>query len=376
LAGDHGIWVLGVVAGGQLMNAGLVETLGTLAAGTTRLDLYAGSSGYFNPGQFFVVELGFADGQKVAQIVQVTGAAAPPPAPAPPPVNQYRVAGLNAGWMGMDADVLSHSGALTPDGAADGHFAVEIAIEGSVELRYVTVYSSDAQGNPSGGQTWTTSGGGYWILGVVAGGQFLHAGQVETLGTLGAGTTRLDLYASSSGYFNPGQAFVIELGFGDGQKVAQVVQVTGGAVPAVPPPAATGPVCAAQGDGVYVPAADGAACSTPYALEAGRTYILEASGTISVWDTNTDRVDAVWCYTPDFCATGLNWEQLQVDGQGLSGYSAAAGGPTPLPYDPSHVYRVYVQGQGRPIQLGVADGLRGSGGDNYGGFTVRIYAAQ
>jgi hypothetical protein len=135
-------------------------------------------------------------------------------------------------------------------------------------------------------------------------------------------------------------------------------------------------VCAAQGDGVYVAAAEGTPCSTPYALEAGAWYILEASGTFSAWDANTDRVDAVWCYTVDFCATPQHWDQLQVDGQGLSAYSAAAGGPTPLPYDPSHVYRVYVQGQGRPIQLVTADGLRGSGGDNSGGFTVRIYAAQ
>jgi hypothetical protein len=282
--------------------------------------------------------------------------------------------------MGMDADVVSNGdgAATTPDGAADGHFAVEIAIEGSVELRYVTVFSSDDQGNPAGGQTWTSSGGGYWVLGVVAGGQLLNAGQVETLGRLGAGTTRLDLYAGNSGYFNPGQPFVIELGFADGQKVAQVVQVAGAAPAAPPPAAATGPVCAAQGDGVYVSATDGAACSTPYALEAGRTYILEASGTISLWDTNTDRVDAVRCYTVNFCSTPnpLDWEQLSVDGQGLSALSAAAGGPSPLPYDPSHVYRVYIQGQGRPVQLGVADGLRGSGSDNAGGFTVRIYAAQ
>jgi hypothetical protein len=300
-----------------------------------------------------------------------TGAAAP----AVPPADQYRVTGLNAGWMGIDADVVSKSGALTPDGEADGHFAVEIGIEGSVELRYVTVFSSDAQGNATGGQIWTTaSGTSYWVLGVVAGGQLIHAGQVESLGRLGAGTTRLDLYAGSSGYFNPGQAFVIELGFGDGQKVAQVVQVSGGAAAAAPAPA--GNQCAAQGDGLYVPAASGTACVTPYSLEAGSWYVLEASGTFSAWDTNIDRIDAVWCYTVDFCPTAQNWEQLQVDGQGLSAYSAAAGGPSPLPYDPSHVYRVYIQGQGRPLQLGTTDGMRGSGGDNSGGFTVRIYAAQ
>jgi hypothetical protein len=286
------------------------------------------------------------------------------------------VTGLNAGWIGMDADVVSNGAAATPDGAADGHFAVEIAIEGSVELKSVMVYSSDAQGNPAGGQTWSTAGGGYWILGLAAGGQLLNAGAVETLGTLGVGTTRLDLYAGSSGYFNPGQAFVIELGFADGQKAAQIVQVTGAAAP--PPVAATGPVCAAQGDGVFVSAKDGTACTTPYALEAGRTYILEASGTISLWDADTDKVDAVWCYWVDRCsaANPQDWEQLQVNGQGLSALSAAAGGPSPLPYDPSHVYRVYIQGTGQPISLVVQDGASGSGGDNSGGFTVRIYAAQ
>ena len=162
------------------------------------------------------------------------------PAPPQPPADQYRLASFNAGWMGMDADVVSKGSALTPDGEADGHFAVEIAIEGSVEVRYVSVFSSDAQGNAAGGQQWTSLTGdhGIWVLGVFAGGQLLNAGLVETLGTLGAGTTRLDLYAGSSGYFNPGQFFVVELGFADGQKVSRVVEITGAAPP---PPASSGP---------------------------------------------------------------------------------------------------------------------------------------
>jgi hypothetical protein len=477
--------VIGVAAGGQLLNGDYVESIGQFSPGASRLDLYAYDSGWFQPGQHFVVALGFSDGQTASRVVQVTGAAAPPPpavttiagtasghwgtqcqngatdagtfsltldgaggvtgwyaseggggsvpvsgyaqpdgtvsgsgsdgygqytwsgqlqqaadgslagsgtihydsgdggyacrgswqtgARQAPPAARYRVAGLNAGWIGMDADLVPKNfGAATPDGEVDGHFAVEIAIEGSVELSMVRIYSSDAQGNPAGGQWWTT-GSDAWILGVVAGGQLLNGGPVTSLGTLGAGTTRLDLYAGNSGWFNAGQTFVVELVFADGQKAAQVVQVTGAAAP---PPVAAGNQCAAQGDGVYVQAKDGVACATPYALEAGRWYVLEASGTFSAWDGNIDRIDAVWCYTPDFCPTAQNWEQLQVDGQGLSALSAAAGGPSPLPYDPSHVYRVYVQGQGRPIQLGIMDGMRGSGGDNNGGFTVRIYAAQ
>jgi hypothetical protein len=98
------------------------------------------------------------------------------------------------------------------------------------------------------------------------------------------------------------------------------------------------------------------------------------SGTISVWDADTDKVDAVWCYTPAYCGSGIHWDILRINGQGLSTYSAAAGGPNPLPYDPSHVYRVYVQGQGQPLQIVVADAASGSGGDNSGSFTVRIAA--
>jgi hypothetical protein len=126
--------------------------------------------------------------------------------------------------------------------------------------------------------------------------------------------------------------------------------------------------------------------TTPYALEAGRWYILEASGTIGMWgDGNTDRVDAVWCYNPpsgwvnDPATTGFSncgegsWEVLRVDGQGLSEFSAAAGGPSPMPYDQTHVYRVYVQGAGGPVGLSVKDCCPS---DNSGGFTVRIYAAQ
>jgi hypothetical protein len=238
--------VLAVAAWGHLLNDGYVGELGRFPAGPVRLDLYAYDSGWFRPGQHFVVELGFADGQRVAQVVQVTGAAPPPAAPAPEPApGQYRITGLNATWIGMDADVVSSSPATTPDGAADGRFAVEIALEGSVELRYVTLFSSDAQGNSAGGQVWTTSTGtNYWVLGVGAGGRLLHTGQVASLGQLQRGTTYLDLFAANSGWFNPGQTFVVELGFADGQRAARVVQVTGAAAPPeppdAPPPAAGG----------------------------------------------------------------------------------------------------------------------------------------
>lgn len=146
-------------------------------------------------------------------------------------------------WIGVDADVVSTGTATVPDGAADGRFRVDITIEGSVELRSVSLYSSDAQGNPAGGQVWTTaSGTGWWVLGVGAGGRLLHNGQVEGIGVLQSGTTWLDLFAGNSGWFNPGQTFLVELAFADGQKASQVVQVTGDAAPPVSPPPAAGGV--------------------------------------------------------------------------------------------------------------------------------------
>jgi len=46
----------------------------------------------------------------------------------------------------------------------------------------------------------------------------------------------------------------------------------------------------------------------------------------------------------------------------------------PLPYDASHVCRVYIQGQGRPLRLVVADAAAGSASDNAGEFVVLLYA--
>jgi hypothetical protein len=46
-----------------------------------------------------------------------------------------------------------------------------------------------------------------------------------------------------------------------------------------------------------------------------------------------------------------------------------------MPYDQTHVYRVYVQGAGGPVQLSIKD-CPGCHHDNSGGITVRISAAQ
>ena len=73
----------------------------------------------------------------------------------------------------------------------------------------------------------------------------------------------------------------------------------------------------------------------------------------------------------------LNRTPLMVSGSNIKQPVTAIhrpfrGGPSPLPYDPGHVYRVYVQGQGRPVRLAVSDSAHG---DNSGAFTVRIQPA-
>ena len=270
----------------------------------------------------------------------------------------------DAAWIGMDVDGVGSGGSGPPDGAADGHFTLDIDINTPYEVRYIVVYTTDAQGNPAGGQYWHTQNTGNWPLGVYLQGSRLNDGHVASLGTH-SGYRRFDLVAANSGYFNAGQHFVVEVDVGLSEPLRRLV-VVGGV-------AAGGGGAPAGGEGaVTVYANQGAPVSTAV-LEAGRWYILEASGTISVWDSNADKIDAVWCYWVDRCgAAGEHWAQLRVDGMGLSDLSAAAGGPSPLPYDSSHVYRVYVQGQGRPLQLVVADAAAGSAGDNGGAFVVRL----
>lgn len=102
-------------------------------------------------------------------------------------------------------------------------------------------------------------------------------------------------------------------------------------------------------------------------LEAGRWYIVEASGVVTDWSHVKDGVDAVWCYAEWRCGKGEAWNQLRIDDKGLSDH---AGGT--LPYNPDHVYRVRIQGQGKPLVAHSSD-AQSSWGDNAGAFTVRIY---
>ena len=242
-------WMLGVMTDDMLITPQGVSSVGKFQGDVT-LDLYAGDSGWFQQGNTVVVELGLGGSEIVATVVPITtGAAAPPTAgpPAGPPAAAAPIAGavtaMEAGWIGVDADVVSNNEvAATPDGAPDGHFFVDLEAQGSPTLSYAAIYSADAGGTPVGGHVWHTQPNAAWILGSVAGGQLLHAGKVPILGQLSPGRTRLDLYAGNSGYFNPGQHFLVLIGFPDGTDMRRVIQLPGAMAQPPGPPAPSQPV--------------------------------------------------------------------------------------------------------------------------------------
>lgn len=105
-------------------------------------------------------------------------------------------------------------------------------------------------------------------------------------------------------------------------------------------------------------------------LKVGQDYVLEASGVITVWEHVEDGVDAVYCYAPWRVKNPPEvWFPLAEE----SGPFAKLGGGPHLEYDPSHVYRVRVTGQGGPLVFRVGDAVdNNSYSSNRGEFIVRV----
>lgn len=104
-------------------------------------------------------------------------------------------------------------------------------------------------------------------------------------------------------------------------------------------------------------------------LEKGRWYLIEASGVVSNWDGGNDGMDAIWCYAESRCGKqGEVRNQLKVNGKGLSEIAGRV-----LPYDPGHVYRVLVLGEGQKLEF-YSDNVLEDGMHNSGAYTVRIYS--
>src|SRR5688500_246181 len=137
-----------------------------------------------------------------------------------------------AGWVGMDADVVGEWGNGAPDGRPDGHFTLDISINSPYLVRSIGVYISDAQGNRTGGDTWDSRNTGAWMLGVVQNGRQLNQTHVDSLGRY-EGYQRFDLFANSNNSFNSGQHFTVTADVGLAEPLTRVVQVTGEAPQAV-----------------------------------------------------------------------------------------------------------------------------------------------
>jgi hypothetical protein len=217
---NSGYWMLGVFQDGGQINASHTPSLGHLDAGRS-FDLSCNDSGWFKPGQWFTVEVAWADGSRDRQSIAIGGATS---TVAAAPVPGVRPAAASFAWLGMGADRVGEWGNGRPDGRADGHFRLTLPRSGQVTS--IAVYSSDASGNAAGGQVWHSANSGNWMLGLFQGGRQLNASHVASLDYLGAGTA-LDLSCNDSGWFKPGQWFTVEVTWSDGEKLRQSVSIGG-----------------------------------------------------------------------------------------------------------------------------------------------------
>ena len=118
-------------------------------------------------------------------------------------------------WHGMNEDRVGDWGNGQPNGTKDGHFRLTLDAPGKFALTSLSVWSANENGEKSGGQIWHTKNGNNWMLGVFHDGRQLNASHVANLGEF-PGRVELDLYTNSSGWFNPGQWFLVEAEIANG----------------------------------------------------------------------------------------------------------------------------------------------------------------
>lgn len=132
-------------------------------------------------------------------------------------------------WIGQDADFVGEWGNGKPDGRKDGHFQLSLNAGTGVEVKSIAVYSADAGGTPVGGQVWHSAAANYWMLGVFQNGRQMNPSHVPTLGAF-TGPVTLDLYGNDSGWFKPGNWFLVDVTLGTGVTIKKTVQL-GAAAP-------------------------------------------------------------------------------------------------------------------------------------------------
>jgi hypothetical protein len=124
----------------------------------------------------------------------------------------------------MDEDRVGDWGNGKPNGTKDGHFRLTLDASGQFALASLSVWSANEKGEKSGGQIWHTRNGSNWMLGVFRDGRQLNASHVASLGEFPSRVS-LDLYANSSGWFNPGQWFLLEVEGADGKVARQTLRL-------------------------------------------------------------------------------------------------------------------------------------------------------
>jgi hypothetical protein len=127
-------------------------------------------------------------------------------------------------WLGMDEDRVGDWGNGKPNGTKDGHFRLSLDASGRFALATLSVWSANEKGEKSGGQIWHTRNGSNWMLGVFRDGHQLNASHVPSLGEFPSRVS-LDLYANSSGWFNQGQWFLVEVETTNGTTIRQTLKL-------------------------------------------------------------------------------------------------------------------------------------------------------
>jgi hypothetical protein len=108
---------------------------------------------------------------------------------------------------------------------------------------------------------------------------------------------------------------------------------------------------------------------TSNVLQQGKKYLLQISGTFSMWSTTEpEGVDALYAYRE---ATPQLWSPLYIDDKPLVDYIKATGGSTE--YHSDHIYQVTINGTGNRLSFYLNDG---GYSDNCGSVTVRIMQQQ
>lgn len=149
--------------------------------------------------------------------------------PSPTPMTTPRMLAFT--WLGMEEDRVGEWGNGKPNGTLDGHFRLTLEAPDRFSLTSLSLWSANEKGEKTGGQIWHTRNGGNWMLGVFRDGRQLNTSHVTSLGEF-SGRVVLDLYANSSGWFKPGQWFLLEVEDAGGKVTRQTLRLDASPVPA------------------------------------------------------------------------------------------------------------------------------------------------